>query len=68
MLPLLLFELVWKTIYLLAFALLLWSAHQVDAAAAADIRSCLMAVILVPLVPWRYVFAHYVVKPGERWK
>jgi len=68
MLPLLLFELIWKSVYLIAFALPLWFAHQVDAAAAGDIQACLMAVIFVPLIPWRYVFAHYVVRPGDRWK
>jgi hypothetical protein len=68
MLPLLLFELVWKAIYLMAFALPLWSAHQINAAAAEDIKACLMVVIFVPLVPWRYVFAHYVLKHGDRWK
>jgi len=68
MLPLLLFELIWKAVYLIAFASPLWFAHQVDAAAAEDIRACLMAVIFVPLIPWRYVFAHYVLRPGDRWK
>jgi hypothetical protein len=68
MLPLLLFEMVWKTIYLIAFALPLWSAHQITAAAAEDIQACLMVVIFIPLIPWRYVFAHYVLKPGDRWK
>ena len=68
MLPLLLFELIWKAIYLIAFALPLWSAHEVDAAAAEDIQACLMAVIFVPLIPWRYVFAHFVLRRGDRWK
>ena len=68
MLPLLLFELVWKAIYLIAFALPLWFAHQVTAAVAEDIQACLMAVIFIPIIPWRYVFAHYVLKQGERWK
>lgn len=68
MLPLLLFELIWKTIYLAAFALPLWSAHQITAAAAEDIKACLMVVIIIPLIPWRYVFAHYVAQRGERWK
>ncbi len=68
MLPLLLFELIWKAIYLIAFALPLWSAGQVSAAAAEDIRACLMVVIFIPLVPWRHVFAHYVVKRGDRWR
>jgi len=68
MLPLLLFELIWKTIYLLAFALPLWSAHQVTAAAAEDIRACLMVVIFIPLIPWRYVARHYIMQPGNRWR
>jgi hypothetical protein len=68
MLPLLLFELIWKSIYLIAFALPLWSAHQINEAAAADIRSVLMVVIFIPLIPWRYVFRRYVLKHGDRWK
>lgn len=68
MLPILLFEVTWKAIYLIAFALPLWSAHQINAAAAEDIKAVLMVVILVPLIPWHYVFAHYVLKRGERWK
>lgn len=68
MLPLLLFELTWKATYLLFFALPLWSAHQIDAAAAADIKAVLMAVIFIPLIPWRHVFTHYVMKRGERWR
>jgi hypothetical protein len=68
MLPLLLFELVWKAIYLIAFALPLWSAHQITAAVAEDIQACLMVIIFIPIIPWRYVFAHYVLKQGDRWK
>jgi hypothetical protein len=68
MLPILLFEFTWKAIFLAAFALPLWSAHQIDAAAADDIRSVLMVVIFIPLIPWRYVFAHYVLRRGDRWK
>ena len=68
MLPVLLFELVWKAIYLIAFALPLWSAHQITAGVAENIKACLMVVIFIPLIPWRYVFAHYVLKHGDRWK
>lgn len=68
MLPLLLFELIWKAIYLVAFALPLWSTHQINDAVAEDIRAVAMVVIFVPLIPWRSVFAHYVVKRGDRWK
>ncbi len=68
MLPLLLFEVTWKAIYLLAFAYPVWSAHQVTPAMAEDIKAVSMVVILLPLIPWRYVLTHYVVKRGERWK
>lgn len=68
MLPVLIFELTWKAIYLVAFALPLWSAHQITEAAAEDIQAVLWVVIFLPLIPWRYVFAHYVLKRGDRWK
>lgn len=67
MLPVLLFEVVWKAIYLIAFAYPAWSAHQVTAAMAEDIKAVSMVVILLPLIPWRYVFTQYVMKRGERW-
>lgn len=68
MVPLLLFELIWKTIYLVGFALPLWRAHQVTAAAAADIQACLMVVIFLPLIPWRHVLRQYILACGDRWK
>jgi len=67
MLPVLVFEVVWKAIYLIAFAYPVWSAHQVTAAMAEDIKAVSMVVILLPLIPWRYVFTQYVMKRGERW-
>ncbi|HEY4941353.1 MAG TPA: hypothetical protein VII56_07980 [Rhizomicrobium sp.] len=67
MLPLLFFEMVWKTIWLIAVALPLWSAHQIDAATAESVRGCLMGVIVPIVIPWRYVFANYVQKHGDRW-
>src|ERR1700730_11302301 len=66
MLPILLFELAWKAIYLIAFALPLWSAHQISDATAEDIKAVLMFVIFIPLIPWHYVFAHYVLEHVDR--
>ena len=68
MLPILLFELIWKAIYLTFFALPLWSARQITPAVAEDIKAVLMVVIFVPFIPWRYVFAQYVLKNGDRWR
>ncbi len=69
MLPLLFFELVWKSIWLIAIALPLWSAHHIDADTAETVRDCLMGIVLFPLViPWRYVLASYMRTPGDRWR
>jgi hypothetical protein len=68
MIPLLLFEMIWKTVYLLGFALPLWRAHPVTAAAAADIQAVLVVIIFIPLIPWGYVARHYILQTGDRWK
>jgi hypothetical protein len=67
MLPVLLFELIWKTIWLSAVALPLWSANQIDAQTWSTVTDCLTAVILIPLIPWRYVISQYVTKAGDPW-
>ena len=68
MLPILLFEFVWKAIFLVGFAWPLWSAHRIDDAVAADVNGCFLQAIIIPLIPWRTVFAHYVVRAGDRWR
>ena len=68
MLPLLIFELAWKTVWLLAFGLPQWSAGQLPPTFAEDMFNIGMGVILMPIViPWGYVYRHYVKQPSERW-
>lgn len=68
MLPILLFEMLWKLIYLGFYALPLWTADEVDQDSWENIRDCLFIVIFIPLFPWRYVLATYVTQKGEAWK
>jgi hypothetical protein len=68
MLPLLLFEVAWKSLWLLVVALPLWSAHQMDADTLETANECLMAVIFLIVIPWPYVFANYVMKRADRWR
>jgi len=68
MLPLLFFEFAWKLIWVLAILLPKWSSGQVDPATLESAPSILMGVIVPVIIPWRYVFANYVKKSGDRWK
>jgi len=68
MIPLLLFELIWKIIYLAAFALPLWRTPEITETVQADITAVLMVVVFVPLIPWGYVWRRYVTERGERWQ
>ena len=68
MLPLLLFELLWKSIWVLAFGLPLLLSGGLDPNTTETLTACLMGVVLVPLVmPWGYVLKHYLRAPGARW-
>lgn len=68
MLPLMLFEFAWKLIWVLAILLPKWTANQMDPATLEAAPSILMGVIVPLIIPWRYVIANYVQKPGDRWK
>jgi hypothetical protein len=68
MLPVLFSELIWKSIWLIAVALPLWSAHQMDTDNLETAQNCLMGVILPIVIPWSYVWAHYMKMRGDRWR
>jgi hypothetical protein len=67
MLPFLLFELGWKLIWGTLVFLPLWQSGEVDAATMTVGVNCLVVLILIPLVPWDYVYAHYIRAPGAPW-
>ena len=69
MLPLLLFELVWKAIWLLAVGLPLRAAGALEGGHAQTWIDCMVGVVLCLIViPWGYVFDRYVRQPGESWR
>jgi hypothetical protein len=69
MLPLLMFEFAWKSIWMVAYGLPQWSAGQLPPTFAADSFNIGLGVILMPLViPWGYVYRHYVRQSGARWR
>jgi hypothetical protein len=60
MIPLLLFELGWKTIWVLRFGPPRWLGGQMDAATSETLFACLMGVVLTPIaLPWGYVYDRY---------
>jgi len=69
MLPLLLFELLWKVLWIVGSALPVWAGDGLDAYGTETFFACLMGVVLVPLVvPWGYVRAQYFQARGEPWR
>jgi hypothetical protein len=68
MLPILFFELVWKSIWLIAVALPLWLANQMDAENLETTQNCLMGIIIPFVIPWPYVWRHYVRQRGDKWR
>ena len=69
MLPVLMFELAWKTIWLVSFGLPQWWSGQVPPTFAEDFTNILSGVVLMPLViPWGYVYRHYVKQRSTRWR
>jgi hypothetical protein len=72
MLPVLFFEFVWKSIWILTFGLPISLSGGLDPnvsfGGTETLIACLVGVVLVPLaIPWGYVFKQYVKVPGARW-
>jgi hypothetical protein len=67
MLPVLLWEITWKTLWLGIVALPQWWVGHVDEAIKPLVFACSLVALVYLAVPWRYVFTHYVMAGGDRW-
>ena len=66
MIPLLLFELVWKSIWLIAFAFPAWRSGHLDVNGTQNAVECLVGIVLVLVaVPWPYAIERYIRERGD---
>ncbi|MGZ8306327.1 MAG: hypothetical protein ACXWU6_06990 [Allosphingosinicella sp.] len=69
LLPIFLFEFVWKSVWLLAFGLPQWLAGRADPQLREDIWMIGLGPIVFGLIiPWTYVWRHYFKERADRWR
>jgi hypothetical protein len=68
MLPVLLWEFVWKMLWLLAVGLPAWRSGTMSEAMQANAFACAFALLIPLVLPWRYLAAHYLRKAGDPWR
>jgi hypothetical protein len=68
MLPILLFEVTWKVIWIAAVAIPHLVADHMNAATHEVLFSCSFVVIILAVIPWRYAWRRYVRTPGDAWR
>lgn len=68
MLPILLFEVTWKLLWLgvVAFPLLL--AGTLTGATRTQAGTILFVVVIIAVIPWRYVVVEYLLTPADPWR
>ena len=68
MMPVLLFESVWKLVWLGAVAVPQLVAGSMDPVTEEIYFSVLWVVIIIAVTPWDYAWKCYVMAPGDRWR
>lgn len=64
MLPVLFLEIVWKAVWLSAYALPLWLSDKLGETHAQTVFESAFTLILLPLIPWDHVWRTYVTGKG----
>jgi hypothetical protein len=67
-LPLLVYEMAWKTVWLIMVALPAWRAGALTPDQLQTFYECIPVVFLYAVMPWRYMRAIYVTAPVARWR
>lgn len=68
LLPLLLFETLWKVLWLCLVALPQAIGGSMSEATTAVAFNCALVVVVIAVIPWRYVWTEYVRRSGNRWR
>jgi hypothetical protein len=68
MLPILLFEVAWKLIWLGVIALPLWLDDKLVGDTRDQAGTVLLVVIIIAVIPWRHVLTRFVTAPGDPWR
>jgi hypothetical protein len=68
MLPILLFEVTWKLIWLGVVFLPMWLDGHLDAATREQVGKVLWVAIVLAVIPWRYVLTAYSTAAGDPWR
>ena len=68
LLPILLFEAIWKLLWLSLVALPKAITGSLDAATIANVYNCSLVLVILAVIPWRYVWRTYVRARGDKWR
>jgi len=68
MLPILLFEVIWKVMWIAAIAVPHMIADDMNAATRAVLFNCSFVVIIIAVIPWGYAWNRYARRPGNAWR
>lgn len=68
LLPVLVFEVVWKVLWLGLVALPVARAGELDPAMSEVAANCGFVVVIAAVLPWRYLWRQYVRAGGDPWR
>lgn len=68
MLPILLFEVAWKVLWIGAIAIPHLVSGDLNAATADLLFSCSFVVVIIAVIPWGYAWRRYVRTSGDKWR
>jgi hypothetical protein len=68
MLPILLFEVAWKALWLGVVALPLWLDGDLTGATREQVVKVLWVIIVIAVIPWRHAIRQFVLASGDSWR
>jgi hypothetical protein len=68
LLPILLFEVAWKVMWIAAIAVPHLVSGDMNAATREVLFNCSFVVIIIAVIPWGYAWRRYARTPGDAWR